>query len=230
MIYLFVGGVGSGKSYHALEEGLKAIAYGKKVIANFPIVKSRWRWLSRLRGEENWIYLPDEELSPHRLIEISLRYGLRGRESSGLLIIDEAGIFFNSRDWVIKQRERSEWIKFFSQSRKFGYDIIMISQDERMIDRQIREMADMTVKHLAFSAHIYLKWVEWLFFKKLRFFFAVYFWRRTTFRGLPKIVILKPWVAGRYDTMALFKYGEGLGAEKGEKKEQKKAVAADGGG
>ena len=28
----------------------------------------------------------------------------------------------------IKGAERAEWVKFFSQSRKFGYDVILVAQ------------------------------------------------------------------------------------------------------
>lgn len=201
MIELYLGSVGSGKSYHALRRGISKVNAWRNniVVANFPI------FAKTKREKENWIYV--EEPTVEYLINLSIDRGFRGKEGYALLIIDEAGIFFNSRDWQIKGQERKEWIKFFSQSRKFGYDIVLIAQDERMIDRQIRSMAEYKVKHLKLRNFTWFKWLPF------QFFMYVSFWTGGKFSGTPQIDIFLPWIARKYDTMRLFdiKVGENLG-------------------
>lgn len=198
MIELYTGSVGSGKSYHALRRGLvKCNAWTNNVVvANFPI-----RATSK-REKENWIYV--DEPCVDYLIELSVDRKFIGREGYALLIIDEAGLFFNSRDWQIKSNERKKWIKFFSQSRKFGYDVVLIAQDERMIDRQIRSMAEYRVKHLKLRYFWYFKWLP------LQVFMYVAFWTGGRFNGIPSLDVYLPWVARKYDTMRLFDMGDAI--------------------
>jgi len=157
MIYIYTGPVGSGKSYHALVEGLRKISAipDRYVIANFPIKFKKGKRGDRER--KRWIYLEDSHITVDNLIKMSFEKGFFQKEGHCLLVIDEAGVFFNARDWMIKGAERAEWVKFFSQSRKFGYDVILVAQDLRMIDRQIRNMADFEVKHLNMNKYFGLK-------------------------------------------------------------------------
>jgi len=206
MIYIYTGAVGSGKSYHALCEGLSKISAipDRFVVANFPV-----RFKKGKKGERErrrWIYLDDSDIYVNRLIKLSFEKGFFGKEGHCLLIIDEAGIFFNARDWMVKAAERAEWIKFFSQSRKFGYDVILVAQDLRMIDRQIRSMADFEVKHFAMNKY------KWFAFLPFKVFAAVTKWQGTSFKGTVKFIVFKKWIAKRYDTMRLFKLDDDLKA------------------
>lgn len=196
MIELYVGAPGSFKSYHATARGIYKIScYNRNhVIANYPIKPSK-----KDKGE--WLYIPDDKLTPELLILRSIEKGYYGKESSCLLIIDEAGIFFNSRDWQIAGARRKEWIKFFALSRHYGYDVILIAQDERMVDRQIRSLAEFTVKHVNLKSH---KWVKWLVPPFIKAFVAVSFWSGGRFRGNVETGFMKPWIANRYDTIRAF--------------------------
>jgi zona occludens toxin (predicted ATPase) len=202
---IFTGSVGSGKSYHALREGIRQISVvpDRFVVANFPIKYSK-REKKRLKEQKRWIFLEDKEITPDNLIRLSFELGIFGHEGYCLLIIDEAGIFFNARDWQVKGQERADWIKFFSQSRKFGYDIILVAQDLRMIDRQIRSIADFEVMHKALKKYF---WLKWLPFKTFAY---IEHWMNTRFRGRVTFDILLPWVAKKYDTMRLFKITDEL--------------------
>ena len=73
------------------------------------------------------------------------------KKAQTLIIIDEAQLIFNSRDWNGKNGDRMQWIKFFSQHRKYGYNIILIAQFDRMIDRQIRSLVEYEVAHMKMS-------------------------------------------------------------------------------
>jgi len=196
VIEVFTGGVGSGKSYHALSKGLAwvecRLRFRRYVVANFPVI----------RQNERWIYIPNEQLKPLELVRMSFERGWYGNESQCLLIIDEASVLFNARDWQLKGKERLDWIKFFAQSRKLGYDIVLISQDIRSLDRQVRSLADVEVKHLAFSRLPYLSWIPRIL--RLQISFAVSYALRTSFNGIPTVFAVWPWVAKRYDTMRLF--------------------------
>lgn len=84
-------------------------------------------------------------------------------EDQTLVIIDEAALLFNCRGW--QDTTRQEWCNFFSQHRKYGFNIILVSQNERMLDRQIRYNIEVYV------AHKNMKYFNW-FAKFLSFLFG----------------------------------------------------------
>lgn len=60
------------------------------------------------------------------------------RESAnGLLILDEIGTFLNSREW--QGNGRQEVINWLLQSRKYGWDMVMLAQHANLADKQIRD-------------------------------------------------------------------------------------------
>lgn len=94
------------------------------------------------------IQLDNSELTPQRLIQISNLYwhGRKPHESAIAVYIDEAQILFNSRDaW--RTSERQGWVKFFSEHRKYGFDIFLVAQFDRMLDRQIRSLIEYEYIH-----------------------------------------------------------------------------------
>lgn len=215
MIYIYTGGVGSGKSYSALCAGLdycEVLLKSRRryVIANFPIKKAN----------EHWVYWDNSEITPRRLVQFSIEKGLFGHEDSALLIIDEASVMFNNRTW--NSNDRLDWIKFFAHSRKLGFEVILIAQNIDSIDKQIRNLADMEIKHLNMRAiPIMGLLVRILYFPV---FFRVFYPLRTKFNGFVTIKLLLPWVANRYDTMRLFIKPEELLGDLDEDKKQVKEV------
>jgi zona occludens toxin len=215
MIEMYTGFVGSGKSYHAVRRGalIADAPAGKRwTMANFPI-KPKRTFASRLPfighkvkkqfNSPRWIFKDNDEMTVEYLIKTSVDKGWYGHESMCLLLIDEAGILFNSRDWNVKADERKGWIKFLSQSRKFGYDIVFIVQDGRMLDRQIRSLAEYEVQHKKMN--------NWALFKlsPVTMFACVKFWNGLrNVRGSLEMCIYHKSVADRYDTMALFEAGK----------------------
>lgn len=143
MITLYTGTPGSGKSLHLIKVILRNLRLGKDVICNFPI---RFTDKEIKRGyDKRFFYKSNREITVLFLLQhaISRGYIDKKRESQCMVIIDEAGGRFNARDF--KQSDRMEWIDFFSQHRKLGYDFILVAQSDRMIDRQIRGFIE-TVK------------------------------------------------------------------------------------
>lgn len=67
------------------------------------------------------------------------------KEHQTLLVLDECQELFNNREWA--KKDRLAWIEFFREHRKFGYDIYLISQDDKVIDKQIRSILQFKVEH-----------------------------------------------------------------------------------
>ena len=61
------------------------------------------------------------------------------------MVIDECQRIFNARDWG--QKGRADWLSFFTLHRHLGYDIILIAQFDRMLDRQIRALIEYEYIH-----------------------------------------------------------------------------------
>lgn len=143
MIYLFSGTPGSGKSLDMARCILNDLRFNRPVICNFPI-----RVPKRLKRKENLFnYWDNEKLSPAELVRFSNDYfkNHKFKEGAICLYIDECQLLFNARTWNIKGR--SDWNAFFTNHRHFGYDIILVAQFDRMIDRQIRSLIEEEVIH-----------------------------------------------------------------------------------
>lgn len=66
-------------------------------------------------------------------------------EDQTLVVIDEAAVLFNCRQWGDKSRQA--WCDFFIHHRKFGFNILLVTQHERLLDRQIRYLVEIYVEH-----------------------------------------------------------------------------------
>lgn len=82
-----------------------------------------------------------------------------GKESRGLLVLDEAHEWLNARTWDTDEsgvgRTRAEAtaarlriVRFFARHRKYGWDVDLITQDEKRLDTQVRNN---------FEHHVHLK-------------------------------------------------------------------------
>ncbi len=145
MIDLYSGTPGSGKSLHTAERLYFWLRLGKPAICNFNIdlpAVSKKQW-QRLK----FTYLPNDKLKVKWLIEYARNYWKEKpiKEDGILLVIDEAQLIFNAREWA--KQGRSDWLSFFSQHRKYGYHIILVAQFDRMIDRQIRSLIEYEYVH-----------------------------------------------------------------------------------
>ena len=141
MIRLYSGTPGSGKSLHNAKDVINRSRFGKPIIGNFPADLSRFK-------KANYTYVPNYELTPEFLINYSL-YNSSTYTFDHLLVIDECQLMFNSRDW--QQKGRNEWLSFFSQHRKYGYDVTLIAQFDRMIDKQLRGLIEYEYIHRKLS-------------------------------------------------------------------------------
>lgn len=148
MIELYSGTPGSGKSLHMAKIIKEHIQRGRPCIGNFQINYDMIRpnFITHKKGE--YICIDFDDLTPDTLIEMSKEVfsGIgRVKEDYILLFIDEAQIYFNSREWNSKGRK--EWLKFFTLHRHYGYHIILVAQFDRMLDRQIRSLVEYECVH-----------------------------------------------------------------------------------
>lgn len=144
MISFYSGTPGSGKSLHVAQRLYWRIRGGRACICNFNIA------LDKIKGgnKSDFLYIDNAKLTPKFLIEYAEKYisehgGVK--EGSLLLVIDECQLLFNSRDWG--KSDRAEWLSFFSLHRHLGYDVILVAQFDRMIDRQIRSLIEYEYIH-----------------------------------------------------------------------------------
>jgi len=141
MIRLMTGTPGSGKSLNVARLLIIKARIGKRIIANFPI-RPTTKQIKKGRQPEYW---PNETITPDRLLDYARRHHKYGKEGQTVLVIDECQLVFNCREY--KDSNRLKWIEFFSQHRKFGFDVILVTQHDRLIDRQIRAFVEYNVIH-----------------------------------------------------------------------------------
>lgn len=140
MISLYSGTPGSGKSLHVAKDIRDRLILGKPVICNFEIAYQKFK-------RANFTYVSNEALKPAYMISYSASYFADHafREGAILLVIDECQLLFNAREWQITGR--AEWLSFFTQHRKYGYNVVLVAQFDRMIDRQIRSLIEYEYIH-----------------------------------------------------------------------------------
>lgn len=145
-LLLYSGTPGSGKSLHVARLIYYSLKRNRNVIANFEI-NTDLIPASKHFKKGAFLNVDSYELSPAFLRNYSKEYfsDHRFKEDCILLVIDEAQILFNSRAWNAKGRD--EWIRFFSNHRKYGYEIILIAQFDKMLDRQIRSLLEYECIH-----------------------------------------------------------------------------------
>jgi len=142
MINLYSGTPGSGKSLHQAQLVYNRLRFGYPVIANYEVNTTA---IKKYKG--GFTYVPNDSLSPAFLIAYSRGYFAtrKFREGALVVLIDEAQLLFNAREWDVQGRK--EWTSFFTQHRKYGFDIYLISQFDRMLDRQIRSLIEYEYIH-----------------------------------------------------------------------------------
>lgn len=166
MIYCYTGKPGSGKGVHSSQLIYTMLRKGKNVITNIKvhpelIVPKRGKPLGHYIFFSNYELLHDSFLKkPDDKDEhFSYLQGLYGfannfhrlrpdgefYEHQTWFIIDEAQEIYNPRKW--NRRDRLAWCAFYREHRKYGFDCVLISQDDAAIDKQIRSVLQRQVYH-----------------------------------------------------------------------------------
>lgn len=142
-VHIVTGKLGNGKTLAAVGRIRDYLNEGRRVATNLDL------YMENFRDEKNRnihvVRLPDKP-SVDDLEALGLGYDGKGyRENKfGLLVLDECGTWFNSRNWNDKSRKDvNDW---FLHARKKRWDVILIIQDISLLDKQAREaLAEYTV-------------------------------------------------------------------------------------
>lgn len=193
MIYFYSGTPGSGKSLHVAKDiYTKLLSRKQNVICNFQINQN----LLKKKKRGNFLYVPNFDISPKFFIDYAKQNHVSGKEGQTLVVIDECQIIFNPRNW--QDKDRLSWIEFFTKHRHYGYNFILVSQFDRLVDRQIRALFEYEVIHRKVN-----NFKIGMFFP-VKVFVAVTYWYGVKERvGAEFFFYKKKW--GRlYDTFADF--------------------------
>ena len=144
MIFLYSGTPGSGKSLHQASDFWYGFKYREELFItnytlNYKLVGNKFKG--------GYLYLDNLNLTPENLRKIADNWWQdhKFREGGIKLYVDEAQMLFNARSWDAK--DRKGWNDFFQVHRHYGYDIYLIAQFDRMLDRQIRSLIEYEVIH-----------------------------------------------------------------------------------
>jgi hypothetical protein len=135
MLSIVTGRPGAGKSYFGTELAWRAAGLGRPVCTNLAL-RGDWpghvRRLDESEVRDFWLY----------------RYRSGGWVKHGdlsecggagvLYIIDEAHLFWGSREW---QQVGREVLRYWSQHRKLGDDVVLVTQACGALDKAIRRLA-----------------------------------------------------------------------------------------
>lgn len=187
MIYAYTGTPGSGKSLDALRKIRSFAEVGRTVVCNFEVGKVPF-------ARRNWCPV---ELDNDELLQYVSSLPRVSRESCRLLVIDECQLIFNPRDW--NSPDRRAWLSFFTQHRKFGFDVILITQDLGMMDKQIRALVEYEVMHRKLSSFGFVSKIISLCFLN-RLFGGVVYWGPRHMRVNSFFFLRLPWMSRAYDS------------------------------
>ena len=196
MIEAYTGTPGSGKSYHAARDIRDRFRWKNPVISNMEINVPENR-------EKCFIYKDTFDLTPEFLIsyseELRKEKGWkRVPEDYIYLVIDEAQILFNCRDW--NQNSRRSWITFFQMHRKLGYHIILITQMMKMLDKQVWGLCEYEILHRKLSACGWKGQLASLLFLSKTVFVSVRMWACLRVKIDAEFIRYNKKVASLYDT------------------------------
>lgn len=159
MIEVVQGAPGSGKSATAVARAIKHLREGGVVATNFRLVDN---WADEI-AKRSLLSRISQDHREKTAVDLYRRFFVvdsvpairsifprksavkawRSRpkkylEGQGLLLLDEAQLIFNCRKWD----KNAQWIEFFTQHRKLGWDVVLIAHSIEMIDSQIRPLAE----------------------------------------------------------------------------------------
>ena len=196
MITLYSGTPGSGKSLHMAKDiYYNLLVKRRPVIANFSIDMDYLTKNGRKRSAK-FTYVDNRDMTVDFLYRYARENHVLGKEGQTFLFIDECQLLFNSREFA--RRDRAEWVSFFTQHRKLGYHIILCTQFDKLIDKQIRCLLEYEVKHRKlnnFGPFIFLP---------VSTFVAVTYWYSQKERIDRQIFTYKKKYAEIYDSFMVF--------------------------
>ena len=207
MIEAYIGIPGSGKSYMLVHRGLRELAKGRRVYANFGFIRENvYLWLRKRAGLSH----REAVLRADSIGEIR-DYSELLNVTDGLLLFDEAHMWLPSRQFDLIP---VEVIAFWSQHRKVGVDVLLATQRYGSVDAIVRELVAFVYWARPAPFFLRLLLLPWLRGRKLLRYTAVMDeslgimtkQAKGIFEGIARndLVVLDPLAASCYDTHAIF--------------------------
>jgi len=195
MIKFMTGTPGSGKSHGMAFHIRNLLIRGKNVISTVNMNLNQVTRNGRIQIG-SFQYIPIFELTPEKLERYALHNHIKGRESQTYVFVDECQLIFNSRDY--SNKDRKAWLVFFTSHRHYGFEFFLITQNDRMIDRQIRALVEHEVR--------YKKINNRLWFLPLTVFVAIEYWYGNTPKQKMRheFILFRRSIARMYDSYTLF--------------------------
>lgn len=140
-VYIVTGKLGNGKTLVSVGRIREKILAGCMIATNLNL--DLVAMCGRFRRDVRVVRIPDKPTADD-LYALGNANPTYDEEKNGLLVLDECGTWFNSRNWQDKSRSAvNDW---FLHARKLGWDVLLIVQDINLIDSQARQaIAEHTV-------------------------------------------------------------------------------------
>lgn len=154
MIYAVKGRPGCGKSFYATRKIAKALSDGRCVVTNVVLQPG---WSERMARHDLSARLSGKSIDeiasgyrarlhaldsddPEAMREL-FRVRVAGtREGRVVAVLDEVHNWLNARTW--NEGDRGEYVAWFTQHRKLGFDVYLLSQAIESVDAQIRRLIE----------------------------------------------------------------------------------------
>ncbi len=163
MLSIYDGTPGTGKSLHVVDDIRNYLWRGCNVIANFDfrydLMGKRCKGEFLKRANSDFCF-PDWVMEYGKLHNVNKDGSVRMGQT--LLVIDEAQNLFDARQW--NGTGRKEWNEFFAVHRHYGFDIILITQNIKSLDKRVQANAEFEVLHRNLKH-----------FKNIGFIFSLFF-------------------------------------------------------
>lgn len=131
---LITGTLGGGKTLYAVERAFEHALKGGWVFSNIPFRHVGWAEAMERRG---YIFEPERvvTLTGEQTLEFHRHVPRGTHDRAVMVIIDEAGLEFNARDWA---KTSKELLALNTLARKLDIVMLYISQQSADIDKQFR--------------------------------------------------------------------------------------------
>lgn len=132
-VYFVTGKLGSGKTLASVGRIKEYLHRGAPVATNLDL---RLDKMFGPKARKACVYRLPDKPGIEDLEAIGIGNASYDESKNGLLVLDECGTWFNSRQWADK--ERQQVINWFLHARKKGWDVIFIVQNIAIVDKQAR--------------------------------------------------------------------------------------------